>query len=160
MDADDALLFCERERALEILEVLEADPHNFDLTRHPPKVTTDVLAVMFEKQGLLEPFGVSRPQFQAFAHDLCDEYAVHPFHSFTHAVDVAAGAYIGLRQLGDAELLQQLSQFALLLAAAGHDTGHPGTHHQCLPEGGPTLECMHTKLALSRLSLALGQNTR
>lgn len=148
-----------RARAFEILALLESDPHNFDLTRQPLNVFREVLVAMFEKQDLLEPFGVSRPQFEAFVEDLCDEYAFNPFHSFTHAVDVTAGAYIGLRQLGGGALLRPLSQWALLLAAAGHDVGHPGTTNAYQKEadtalyrehgGDATLERMHTKLALS-----------
>ena len=112
---------------------------------------------MFEKQDLLAPFAVSHTQFEAFVHDLCDEYAFNPFHSFVHAVDVTAGAYIGVRQLGGASRLRPISQWALFLAAAGHDVGHPGTtnaHQKAVDTplyrefgGDATLERMHAKLA-------------
>ena len=148
----------DRRRALEILALMEEDPHNFDLTQYSRSVLRELLVTMFEKQDLLAPFGVSRAQFEAFVQDLCDEYAFLPFHSFVHAVDVTAGAYIGVRQLGGASRLRRVSQWALFLAAAGHDVGHPGTTnaHQRAVEtalyreygGDATLERMHTKLAL------------
>lgn len=145
-------------RALEILELLEADPHNFDLTQYSRSVLCEVLVAMFETQDLLAPFAVSHTQFEAFVHDLCDEYAFNPFHSFVHAVDVTAGAYIGVRQFGGASRLRPISQWALFLAAAGHDVGHPGTtnaHQKAVDTplyrefgGDATLERMHAKLAL------------
>ena len=145
-------------RALEILELLEEDPHNFDLTQYSRSLLRELLVTMFETQDLLAPFGVSRAQLEAFVQDLCDEYAFLPFHSFVHAVDVTAGAYIGVRQLGGASRLRRSSQWALFLAAAGHDVGHPGTTNAyqkavettLYQEYGDdaTLERMHTKLAL------------
>jgi hypothetical protein len=145
-------------RALEVLQLLEDDPYNFDLTQYSMGVLRDLLVAMFEAQDLLAPFGVSHEQFEAFVQDLCDEYAFNPFHSFVHAVDVAAGAFIAIRQLGGESRLRPASQWALLLAAAGHDIAHPGTTnaHQKAVEtalyqefgGSATLERMHTKIAL------------
>ncbi len=162
---DDAVLpapactrSAESRRALEILELLEADPYNFDLTQYSMGVLRELLVAMFEAQDLLTPFGVTREQFEVFVQDLCDEYAFNPFHSFVHAVDVTAGAFVAVRQLGGESRLRPASQWALLLAAAGHDVAHPGTtnaHQKAVGTalyrefgGGATLERMHTKRAL------------
>ena len=147
-------------RVREILLELQRDPHAWDVSRHQHNLTKMLLVEMFEDLDLLAPFNVSRPQFESFIEDLCEHYSYIPFHSFTHAVDVTAATFVGLRHNnGGAQRLRPLAQFAVLLAAAGHDIGHTGTTNAHQKEASTPiyaefgavapLEKMHTQLALS-----------
>lgn len=62
-----------------------------------------------------------------------------PFHSFGHALDVLAGVVRILRLIDADSFLSDLEQFSILIAALGHDLGHPGQNNGFLMEVGHEL---------------------
>merc|ERR1711971_1197504 len=54
------------------------------------------------------------------------QYLPNPFHNFAHAVDVLHYSSRIMFMISSEDFLQELEQFCLLIAAVGHDLGHPG----------------------------------
>lgn len=77
--------------------------------------------------------------FQRFATAVEKEYLPVPFHSFAHAVDVLHGVSRVLRSISSGSFLSELEEFSLLIAAIGHDIGHPGVNNGFLSEVGHEL---------------------
>eukprot|EP00438_Fugacium_kawagutii_P015797 Skav230685 [mRNA] locus=scaffold2202:121032:141014:- [translate_table: standard] len=77
--------------------------------------------------------------FQRFATAVEKEYLPVPFHSFAHAVDVLHGVSRVLRCTCSGTFLTELEEFSLLVAALGHDIGHPGVNNGFLSEVGHEL---------------------
>ncbi|CAE8681829.1 unnamed protein product, partial [Polarella glacialis] len=71
---------------------------------------------------------------QRFVAAVEKEYLPVPFHSFAHAVDVVHGTSRLMRLLQTSAFLTELEEFALLIAALGHDLGHPGVNNGFLSE--------------------------
>eukprot|EP00929_Paragymnodinium_shiwhaense_P001806 TRINITY_DN102015_c0_g1_i1.p1 TRINITY_DN102015_c0_g1~~TRINITY_DN102015_c0_g1_i1.p1 ORF type:complete len:931 (-),score=177.56 TRINITY_DN102015_c0_g1_i1:206-2998(-) len=67
------------------------------------------------------------------------EYLPNPFHNFAHAADVCHGTWRMMRLIGSDAFLTELESFALMIAAVGHDLGHPGVNNPFLIEVGHTL---------------------
>jgi hypothetical protein len=77
-----------------------------------------------EEEDILQRFVASAQQ----------EYSLNPFHNFGHAVDVLYAVSRILRLIGCDKFLSELQQFALLVAAIGHDIGHLGMNNGFLLE--------------------------
>lgn len=67
------------------------------------------------------------------------EYLPNPFHNFAHAADVLHAVARMMRIMMSEAFLVELEQFALLIAAAAHDLGHPGVNNGFLAEVGHEL---------------------
>lgn len=67
------------------------------------------------------------------------EYLPNPYHNFSHAVDVLHGVARIMRLMSSEVLLSELEQYSLLIAAIGHDMGHPGVNNGFLSEVGHEL---------------------
>ncbi|KAI9277574.1 hypothetical protein BY458DRAFT_432996 [Sporodiniella umbellata] len=84
---------------------------------------------------------MSQEQLYDFVIDLSNLYHEdNPYHNFSHAVDVLQCIYYFLCQIGLLPylesrpkpcgcILRSMDIFALLIAAIGHDTGHPGVNN-------------------------------
>lgn len=77
--------------------------------------------------------------FQRFTTAVEKEYLPVPFHSFAHAVDVLHAVSRVLRCVSSGTFLSELEEFSLLVAALGHDIGHPGVNNGFLSEVGHEL---------------------
>jgi len=67
------------------------------------------------------------------------QYLPNPFHNFAHAVDVLHYVARIMRMISSEDFLNELEQFSLLVAAVGHDIGHPGVNNGFLSEVGHEL---------------------
>eukprot|EP00931_Biecheleriopsis_adriatica_P017875 TRINITY_DN12675_c0_g1_i1.p1 TRINITY_DN12675_c0_g1~~TRINITY_DN12675_c0_g1_i1.p1 ORF type:complete len:925 (+),score=208.56 TRINITY_DN12675_c0_g1_i1:81-2777(+) len=76
---------------------------------------------------------------QRFVSAVEKEYLPVPFHSFAHAVDVVHAVSRIMRLIPSNNFLSELEEFALLIAAIGHDIGHPGVNNGFLSEVGHEL---------------------
>lgn len=76
---------------------------------------------------------------QRFLTHVEKEYLPNPFHNFAHAVDVLHSVGRLMRQMSSEHFLEELEQFALLIAAVAHDLGHPGVNNGFLSEVGHEL---------------------
>jgi len=77
--------------------------------------------------------------FQRFTTAVEKEYLPVPFHSFAHAIDVLHAVSRVLRCISSGSFLSELEEFSLLIAAIGHDIGHPGVNNGFLSEVGHEL---------------------
>lgn len=59
-------------------------------------------------------------------------YLPNPFHNFVHAVDVLCWLTMEMENVEVQSFLADSDQFALLVAALGHDVGHLGVNNQFL----------------------------
>lgn len=59
-------------------------------------------------------------------------YLPNPFHNFVHAVDVLCWLTMEMENVEVQSFLADSDQFALLVAAVGHDVGHLGVNNQFL----------------------------
>jgi hypothetical protein len=85
---------------------------------------------------------------ERFVAETESNYKDNPFHNFSHAVDVLTSVSKMMR-LMDPEnaLLLELEQFSLLIAAIGHDVGHPGVNNPFLLEVGHELALQYNDLS-------------
>jgi len=58
----------------------------------------------------------------------------NPFHNFSHATDVLHSVSRMMNIINSDAFLTELDQFCLLIAAIGHDLGHPGVNNGFLSE--------------------------
>ena len=93
--------------------------------------------------GVLDQFSVPPEVLSAFLHQMSSNYHPNPYHNFNHGVHVLHGVYMHLRAgVGDASHctpVTPLEQFALLVAAIGHDVDHPGLTNAFLVNVGAPL---------------------
>lgn len=65
--------------------------------------------------------------------DVCNSYHnSNPYHNFRHAVDVMQSTWYFLNSISSESmslLLRPIDVLALLMAAIGHDVGHPGVNN-------------------------------
>jgi len=71
----------------------------------------------------------------------------NPFHNFGHAVDVLAQTVRILNLIEADTFLSALEQFSLLIAALGHDMGHPGKNNVFLSEVGHELAIKYNDIS-------------
>ena len=87
-----------------------------------------LLCAMFLSSGLLLRFDVKLPSFESFTVEIEASYQENAFHHWRHAWNVCHAAWLlvesgGMRQ---AELVDEVGFYALLLSALAHDIDHPG----------------------------------
>jgi hypothetical protein len=75
------------------------------------------------------------------------EYLPNPFHNFSHATDVLHGVARMMRLVHSENFLTELEHFSLLIAAIGHDIGHPGVNNGFLSEVGHELALQYNDLS-------------
>lgn len=73
---------------------------------------------------------------QRFIQACANEYLTVPYHNFAHATDTVHCLSRMLKLLHTEEYLSDIEEFALLVAAVGHDLGHPGVNNVFLVETG------------------------
>jgi hypothetical protein len=73
--------------------------------------------------------------------------SANPFHNFYHAIDVLHGVSKMMRLLNSENFLTELEQYCLLIAAIGHDIGHPGVNNGFLSEVGHELALQYNDLS-------------
>lgn len=76
---------------------------------------------------------------QKFVSQVEKEYLANHFHNFAHAVDVLHTTSRLMRIIQSEHFLNELEQFAILIAACAHDLGHPGVNNGFLSEVGHEL---------------------
>lgn len=86
-------------------------------------------------------------KLEKFVHAVEQEYKTNPFHNFSHATDVLHGVARMMRMVQSENFLTELEHFSLLIAAIGHDIGHPGVNNGFLSEVGHELALQYNDLS-------------
>lgn len=87
---------------------------------------------------VLDTLGLEMHRMQAFIRLIADDYRDAPYHNRAHAISVMHAMHMILQHGGVLERLtsdpgkQALYTLACLMAAAGHDAGHPGVSNTFL----------------------------
>lgn len=108
----------------------------------------DCAVHIFSQFGLPETFQIDRYKLRAFLHTLRRHYKANPYHNFRHAVDVLQFTYAILTVGNAMECLSRLEILGLLIAAIGHDVGHPGLNNTFLIETGHTLAITYNDISV------------
>ena len=94
----------------------------------PSGVLVETTLAAAERHGLVDSAGVDRDSLADFLRSLEREYRRPDYHTAVHAADVVQAVSFllskGLRDQIDAD-----AAFALVVAAAAHDAGHPGLNN-------------------------------
>mmetsp|Transcript_114630 Transcript_114630/g.220881 ORF Transcript_114630/g.220881 Transcript_114630/m.220881 type:complete len:984 (-) Transcript_114630:115-3066(-) len=88
-----------------------------------------------------------RAVLSRFVQKVESEYLPNPFHNFSHGIDVLHGVCRMMRMMQSETFLTELEQFSLLIAALGHDLGHPGVNNGFLSEVGHELALQYNDLS-------------
>eukprot|EP00929_Paragymnodinium_shiwhaense_P074703 TRINITY_DN38237_c0_g1_i1.p1 TRINITY_DN38237_c0_g1~~TRINITY_DN38237_c0_g1_i1.p1 ORF type:complete len:1101 (+),score=270.61 TRINITY_DN38237_c0_g1_i1:107-3409(+) len=89
---------------------------------------------LFQRSEIVAPFALKPEEVQSFVARLRSQYKANPYHNFAHAVDVLHNCHVYLRLIVKHATLDAPTQLALLIAAIGHDAGHPGFDNRYLVE--------------------------
>lgn len=108
----------------------------FQLAKKPsvmgsPLVTVAYVALNSSRFSLGAEFDVGGEQMVSFLHSVEAGYMDSPYHNSRHAADVTQGMYFLLSFGGLHEIMKltNMEIFAMLLATACHDVGHPGINN-------------------------------
>eukprot|EP00003_Mantamonas_plastica_P008054 TRINITY_DN1695_c0_g1_i1.p1 TRINITY_DN1695_c0_g1~~TRINITY_DN1695_c0_g1_i1.p1 ORF type:complete len:663 (-),score=188.44 TRINITY_DN1695_c0_g1_i1:3541-5529(-) len=99
---------------------------DFDIFKVQDDAVVPHLFEMFNDFGILEAFGIEAETMINFIIKIRDKYQENPYHNFLHAFDVTQTVYAFICNTHAKDFLTTQDCFALLIAALGHDVGHPG----------------------------------
>lgn len=105
---------------------------NFDVLKYNTQELCDVVSYLFDVFHLLDEFKCSMVTMNAFLIEMSGRYNSNPYHNFSHAVDVTQTVYRVVMVPGLNLVLSPLEIFSMLVAAIGHDVGHPGVNNAFL----------------------------
>ena len=105
---------------------------NFDVLKYNTQELCDVCSYLFDVFHLLDEFKCSMATMNMFLLEMSGRYNSNPYHNFPHAVDVTQTVYRVVMVPGLNLVLSPLEIFAMLVAAIGHDVGHPGVNNAFL----------------------------
>jgi len=74
--------------------------------------------------------------FQCFITEVQSNYNKLPYHNFLHAVDILQTVFQFLKVTESVRWMSNIDQYALMIAALGHDMGHEGFTNEFLKSTG------------------------
>lgn len=116
---------------------------NFDVLKYTTAELMEVCNYLFDVFHLFQEFKCPSNIMAAFLQDISGRYMNNPYHNFPHAIDVTQTVYrmIMVPQLN--LVLTSLDIFSMLIAAVGHDVGHPGVNNAFLVKVKDELALRH-----------------
>jgi hypothetical protein len=107
---------------------------DFDPDSLGPPERLQLASCLLLDTGVLAAAGKPAAALRGFLAEVSAGYEKNAYHNWTHAVHVAHGCSMLLREADAnpsplAPSLAPLERLALLLSALGHDVGHPGTNN-------------------------------
>ena len=98
---------------------------------------------VFELDGVVATLGLDEQTMTSVITTIGERYLPNFYHNVWHAADVTFMNWRLLHMTGCAEWMSALERLAALLAAFGHDVGHPGVNNQYLVNTGSDLALLH-----------------
>jgi hypothetical protein len=116
---------------------------DFDVLKFSTLELMEVCSYVFDVFHLFDEFKCPAMTMSFFLGEVSSRYKENPYHNFQHAMDVTQTVYrfISVTQLNT--ILSPLEVFSLLLAAVGHDLGHPGVNNAFLVKTKDDLALKH-----------------
>lgn len=116
----------------------------FDVLKYTHEELFEIVRYIFDVFNLFEEFRVPIPVFNAFLQELSVRYlATNSYHNFFHAVDVMHTSYRLIMVSHIGLIATELEVFSMLVAALGHDVGHPGVNNAFLVKTRHELAMIH-----------------
>lgn len=115
----------------------------FDVLQYDQKQLITVFCYIFSVLNMFEEFKFNQETFRTFLTELSNKYLDNTYHNFKHGFDVAHTTYriLNVSQLSLA--FSRLEVFSLIVAAIGHDVGHPGVNNAYLIKAKNELALAH-----------------
>jgi hypothetical protein len=104
---------------------------------------SDVFIYLLSATNVFEDFKVPMDVMKKFLVSLSGQYVDNPYHNYKHGYDVAHCVYRLVTLPGLNAILSHLEFFSLLIAAIGHDVGHPGVNNVYLVKAKNELALRH-----------------
>lgn len=129
---------------------------NFDVFALNNKDLGYLSGLMIEKSGMsskgqIEPSKWAR--FSSAVSGLMGKYN-NPYHNYWHATDVMHSVFSLLRNYGAGDILSDIQQYSLLIAAFVHDLDHPGTSAPYLINSKHPLSFIYNESLLENYHIA------
>ena len=101
------------------------------------------MVLIFDSLDFFASLQIPKDKFIKFVTALSEQYLSNPYHNFYHACDVTHTTYRFLWVIGATNFLDDFECAAILVAALGHDVGHPGVNNNYLVRTKDTLALIH-----------------
>jgi hypothetical protein len=116
---------------------------NFDVLKFSAVELMEICSFLFDVFHFYEEFNFPKATMNAFLVEVSSRYKNNPYHNFQHAVDVTQTLYRVISVTEINTFLSSLDIFSMLLAAIGHDVGHPGVNNAFLVKNKDELALRH-----------------
>lgn len=116
---------------------------DFDAVKLNSDQLSDVFIYLFNVMNIIDDFKVPVPVLKSFLTEVSGKYLVNSYHNFQHGFDVAHTVYRLITVPNLNSVFSHLEFFALLVAAVGHDVGHPGVNNLYLVKAKNELAIRH-----------------
>eukprot|EP00435_Cladocopium_sp_Y103_P060568 s1225_g22.t1 len=134
VEDNDALIKLNEDVSAEVIH--EARQPGFDAFKlTPSQIKALSVRLLREQEGIKDDFVrryLKPVVLVQFVNVLEPMYLANRFHNFVHAVDVLCWLSMEMEKVEAQSFLADSEQFALLVAALGHDVGHLGVNNQFL----------------------------
>jgi hypothetical protein len=100
----------------------------FDVLSEPPDALLGYALRIYDQFEVISKFNLKSDTVAAFLTEIKNSYLPNPYHNWHHGFSVLHASSLMLRS-GVMQLLKLTDVLALLIAAIGHDVGHPGTNN-------------------------------
>ena len=84
---------------------------------------------MFSRLGLIDRFKIDLEKLRSLVSGVSRHMKRVPYHNFTHAFNIVHMTYIIISQTKIRTIIDDIDVLSVMVAALGHDTGHPGLNN-------------------------------
>mmetsp|Transcript_26366 Transcript_26366/g.34655 ORF Transcript_26366/g.34655 Transcript_26366/m.34655 type:complete len:883 (-) Transcript_26366:260-2908(-) len=107
----------------------------------------DFLCQIFDAVKAALTLNVDSSEFYSTCEAIANEYKDQHYHNFKHGVDVCYTTFKLLQLSRMNNFVSQIDLIAMLVAALGHDAGHPGVNNAFLINTGDDLALQHNDIS-------------
>ena len=121
----------------------ELNSWNFDTLNFDQDQLSDIFIYLLDVINVFDDFNVPMSVAKSFLTDISGKYKDNTYHNYKHGYDVAHCVYRLVMIPGLNGVFSHLEFFSLLVAALGHDVGHPGVNNVYLVKAKNELAIRH-----------------
>jgi hypothetical protein len=126
------------------VDVALVNSWDFNVLQYSHQQLFEVNQYIFSVMGFFNDFQIPVPVFEAFILEMSRQYKdKNSYHNFFHACDVAHTTFRLIMESELHKILSKLEIFSTVVAAIGHDVGHPGVNNNFLVKSRDKLAMIH-----------------
>ena len=126
------------------VDVSAVNSWQFDVLKYSYQQLFEVNQYIFSVMGFFNDFAIPVPVFEAFILEMSKQYKEkNTYHNFYHACDVSHTVFRLIMVSELHKVLSPLEIFSTVVAAIGHDVGHPGVNNGFLVKSKDKLAMIH-----------------